>query len=258
MPTATLLPWFAPRLSPGISRVLTSIGHKTELVRGGQIGTSPFFKRVVFVRSGLLAQGVIHPVTNAPFMLTLSAAGSFGVLTRAIDAVDNLPRRYWAATQCEVFTVPPEIFLRVAEIEPAWNDELNRYALSRAICERLGLMVCQAASPAERLGVFLVSLVKAAGTPNICALPVKSFVRLPTAPSRRLTAALLNCRFEQIDETLRGWMRDGLMRMSGSKATVRADLLHTYETWLQPFLQMQPAIGLKAPERPAFDVSNLM
>lgn len=138
----TLLPWFAPRLSLGISRVLFSIGHKTVLMRGDQIGTSTFFKRVVFVQSGLLAQGVINPGTSSPFMLTLSAANSFGVPTRAIDALDNLPRRYWAVCRCEVLTVAPEIFLRVIEIDPNWNEELNRYALRRAFYERLGLMVC--------------------------------------------------------------------------------------------------------------------
>ena len=130
----TLLPWFAPRLSPGISRVLISIGHKTVLMRGDQIGTSTFFKRVVFVQSGLLAQGVINPGTSSPFMQTLSAANSFGVPTRAIDALDNLPRRYWAVCRCEVLTVAPEIFLRVIEIDPNWNEELNRYALRRAFC----------------------------------------------------------------------------------------------------------------------------
>lgn len=113
-----------------------------------------FFRRVVFVQSGLLAQGVINPGTSSPFMLTLSAAHSFGVPTRAIDALDNLPRRYWAVCRCEVLTVAPEIFLRVIEIDPNWNEELNRYALRRAFCERLGLMVCQAAAPEERFGVF--------------------------------------------------------------------------------------------------------
>ena len=108
-----------------------------------------FFRRVVFVQSGLLAQGVINPGTSSPFMLTLSAAHSFGVPTRAIDALDNLPRRYWAVCRCEVLTVAPEIFLRVIEIDPNWNEELNRYALRRAFCERLGLMVCQAAAPEQ-------------------------------------------------------------------------------------------------------------
>lgn len=49
-------------------------------------------------------------------MLTLSAAHSFGVPTRAIDALDNLPRRYWAVCRCEVLTVAPEIFLRVIKL----------------------------------------------------------------------------------------------------------------------------------------------
>ena len=143
------------------------------LQRGDQIGTSTFFRRVVFVQSGLLAQGVINPGTSSPFMLTLSAAHSFGVPTRAIDALDNLPRRYWAVCRCEVLTVAPEIFLRVIEIDPNWNEELNRYALRRAFCERLGLMVCQAAAPEERFGVFLTVLLKACGVLQIS----KSFRR---------------------------------------------------------------------------------
>lgn len=193
--------------------------------RGDQIGTSTFFRRVVFVQSGLLAQGVINPGTSSPFMLTLSAAHSFGVPTRAIDALDNLPRRYWAVCRCEVLTVAPEIFLRVIEIDPNWNEELNRYALRRAFCERLGLMVCQAAAPEERFGVFLTVLLKACGTTNIEEFPAKSFVRLSCAPSRRFMATLLNCQLEQIDTIFRDWIRNGAVKIVDHKLAVRADLL---------------------------------
>lgn len=251
----TLLPWFAPRLSPGISRVLTSIGHKTVLMRGDQIGTSSFFKRVVFVQSGLLAQGVINPGTSSPFMLTLSAACSFGVPTRAIDALDNLPRRYWAVCRCEVLTVAPEIFLRVAEIDHNWNDELNHYAVRRAFCERLGLMVCQAASPQERFGVFLVSLVKACSTTNICDLSAQSFVRLPATPSRRFVATLLNCQLDQIDAIFSHWLSDGLIKLIERKVAVRAELLQKYEAWLRPFLQMQSSVEPQKPAHQAFDIT---
>lgn len=255
MSTDTLLPWFAPRLSPGISRVLTSIGHKTVLMRGDQIGTSSFFKRVVFVQSGLLAQGVINPGTSSPFMLTLSANCSFGIPTRAIDALDNLPRRYWAVCRCEVLTVAPEIFLRVVEIDPNWNDELNRYAVRRAFCERLGLMVCQAASPQERVGVFLLSLAKACGTTNIGECSAKSFVRLPTAPSRRFIATLLNCQLEQIDTILLDWLNKGVVKLIDRKLAVRADLLQENEAWLQPFLQMQASVEPQRPAYQAFDIT---
>lgn len=251
----TLLPWFAPRLSPGISRVLTSIGHKTVLMRGDQIGTSTFFKRVVFVQSGLLAQGVINPGASSPFMLTLSAANSFGVPTRAIDALDNLPRRYWAVCRCEVLTVAPEIFLRVIEIDPNWNEELNRYALRRAFCERLGLMVCQAATPCERFGVFLTVLLKACGTTNIGEFPAKSFVRLPCAPLRRFVATLLNCQLEQIDTIFLDWICDGVVKIVDHKMAVRADLLQKNEAWLQPFLRMQPDIEQMKPAHRAFDIT---
>ncbi len=242
-----LLPWFAPRLSPGISRVLTSIGHPTVLVKGDQIGTSSFFKRIVFVKSGLLAQGVIDPETSSPFMLTLSAASSFGIPTRDIDALDNLPRRYWAVCRCEVLTVAPEIFLRVVEMDPNWNDEINRYAVRRAFSERLGLMVCQAASPEQRLGVFLVCLVQSGSSIKIGECPGKSFVRLPAAPSRRFLAAMLNCQLRQIEGIFQQWMEAGLVKFNGHEVELRADLLQKYDDWLQPFLQMQPAVQARRP-----------
>ena len=210
-----------------------------------------FFRRVVFVQSGLLAQGVINPGT----MLTLSAAHSFGVPTRAIDALDNLPRRYWAVCRCEVLTVAPEIFLRVIEIDPNWNEELNRYALRRAFCERLGLMVCQAAAPEERFGVFLTVLLKACGTTNIEEFPAKSFVRLSCAPSRRFMATLLNCQLEQIDTIFRDWIRNGAVKIVDHKLAVRADLLQKNEAWLRPFLRMQPDVEQTKPAHRAFDIT---
>lgn len=223
--------------------------------RGDQIGTSTFFRRVVFVQSGLLAQGVINPGTSSPFMLTLSAAHSFGVPTRAIDALDNLPRRYWAVCRCEVLIVAPEIFLRVIEIDPNWNEELNRYALRRAFCERLGLMVCQAAAPEERFGVFLTVLLKACGTTNIEEFPAKSFVRLSCAPSRRFMATLLNCQLEQIDTIFRDWIRNGAVKIVDHKLAVRADLLQKNEAWLRPFLRMQPDVEQTKPAHRAFDIT---
>lgn len=255
MSTDTLLPWFAPRLSPGVSRVLTSMGHKTVLMRGDRIGASVFFKRVVFVQQGLLAQGVVIPGTSSPFMLTLSAAGSFGIPTRAVDALDNLPRQYWAACRCEVLTVAPEIFLRVVEIDPKWNEEINLYGVRRAFCERLGLMVSQAAAPCDRFGVFVTALVKACGTTNIGEFPAKSFVRLPTAPSRRFVATLLNCQLEQIDFVLQSWMREGVAKVMGGHLAVRADVLQKHEAWLRPFLQMQPDVEQRRLAYQAFDIT---
>ncbi len=257
MSSVTLLPWFAPRLSPGICRVLSSIGHESTLTRGETIGTSAFFKRLVFVRSGLLAQAAFIPGTNMPFMLTLSAPSSFGYLTASIDVPDNLPRRYRAACRCEVLTVVPEIFLRVTEIEPAWNEEIASYAVRRAFCERLGLMVCQAAAPADRLGVFLLALAKSCGTANIGEMSTKSFVRLPSVPSRRCAATLLNCPLESIDAALASWGRGGRIRREGAVLSVKAELLQKYEAWLQPFLQMQPGREAAGRSRPTFDVSEL-
>lgn len=192
-----------------------------------------------------------------PFMLTLSAPSSFGYLTASIDVPDNLPRRYRAACRCEVLTVAPEIFLRVTEIEPAWNEEIASYAVRRAFCERLGLMVCQAAAPADRLGVFLLALAKSCGTANIGEMSAKSFVRLPSVPSRRCAATLLNCPLESIDAALASWGRGGRIRREGAVLSVKAELLQKYEAWLQPFLQMQPGREAAGRSRPTFDVSEL-
>lgn len=118
-------------------------------------------------------------------------------------------------------------------------------------------MVCQAAAPADRLGVFLLALAKSCGTANIGEMSAKSFVRLPSVPSRRCAATLLNCPLESIDAALASWGRGGRIRREGAVLSVKAELLQKYEAWLQPFLQMQPGREAAGRSRPTFDVSEL-
>ena len=48
------------------------------LQKGDEIVSSVFFSRLVFVRKGFLAQSLINPKSNTPFMLTFSGPMSFG------------------------------------------------------------------------------------------------------------------------------------------------------------------------------------
>ena len=116
-------------------------------------------------------------------------------------------------------------------------------------------MVCQAAAPEERFGVFLTVLLKACGTTNIEEFPAKSFVRLSCAPSRRFMATLLNCQLKQIDTIFRDWIRNGAVKIVDHKLAIRADLLQKNEAWLRPFLRMQPDVEQTKPAHRAFDIT---
>ncbi len=235
-----ILPWFSPGLSQGISRVILNIGSRGVLNKGQIVGTNAFFKRTMFVKSGFVAQGLINPGGTSPFMLTLSGPGSFGISTDAIDRLDHLPRRYWAATHCEVYTVNPELLLRLAEVEASWNRELNEYALRRAVSERLGLMMCQATGVEERLGVFFASLFASFSRSAVKEMEKGGdWLELPTPPSRKLVSAVLSCRSEEVDETLSRWWREKMIVFSNGRLLMRGSTLLRYWNMLQPFMQMQ-------------------
>lgn len=235
-----VLPWFAPNLSQAVTRVIVNIGSRSVLRVGQTIATSAFFNKMVFVKSGYLAQGVINPTNGAPFMLTLAGADSFGIATSAIDRLDHLPRRYWAATQCEIYTVNPELLLRLAEVEDSWNKELNGYALRRAVSDRLGLMIFQTTDIAQRLGVFLTSLYLASSRLSLKDLQTnEDWLRMPTPPSRKLIAAVLSCRQTEINDVLKHWFDEAILRFKDGGLWVRTAVLVEHWQWMQPFMQMQ-------------------
>lgn len=240
MNTFEILPWFAPVLSPNVTRVILNIGSRRVVPKGHSIGESAFFNRIVFVRRGFVAQGVINPGSSLPFMLTLAGANSFGIATNAVDCLDHLPRRYWAATHCEIFTVIPELLLRLSEVESSWNKELNDYAQRRAVSERLGLMVCQAADVHERLGVFLVAMYLAGGCGSCRDFESSNdWLRLPTPPSRKLLASVLSCRQSEIEDVLRGWLADGTLKFMGGGLFMQAKEFSSHWLWLKPFMRAQ-------------------
>ena len=258
MHQALLLPWFAPKLSQAVSRLILNIGRRCVLTKGQSVGTSTFFNRVVYVKSGLLAQGLINPGGTTPFMLTLAGPASFGIAGNAIDRLDNLPCRYWAATHCEVLTAMPELLLRLAEVEESLNRELTEHALRRAVSDRLSLMICQAAGPEDRLGVFMVSLLAVSGPGGFSVLNTNHmWLRLPTPPSRKLLAAVLSCRQSDVDSVLRGWIAGGSLRFADGALWMKRSVLLHYLDWMQPFVRMHSQMALAPSAVPSEQVVEL-
>ena len=240
MPSNSLLPWFSPLLSTAVSRVIYNLGHRSVLMRGEQIATSAFYNRVVFVKDGFLAQALLNPGSNTPFMLTLSGASTFGYLGHTSTQLDHLPRRYWAVTQCEILTVIPEILIRLSEVESSWSQELNTYGLKRAVSERLGLMVCQAAQPEQRLAAFLVSIFLSSVSNAHKKLESNtSWIALPALPSRKLIATVITCSTNTIDNIIRAWFIRGMIRHKDGAVQVKRQVLFDAWQWLLPFVQMQ-------------------
>jgi len=260
MTAAIPVPWFAPALSSAISRAILNLGRRVMLSKGEEIVSSVFFKRLVFVKAGFLAQSLINPRSNTPFMLTLSGAMSLGSTAGASVQLDQLPRRYWAVTPCEIYTMIPEILLRLADVERSWASELNSYTLRRAACERLGFMICQMMGHEQRLGCFILSALIASGH-DFAREVQKSrpYVALPLLPSRKLIASVTSSPIESHNETLRAWSRDGVLIHKDGKLWMSSRALEGYWEQLQPFLQMQTQLetALKPIASPADELKRL-
>lgn len=234
-----LLPWFAPKLSPAVCRVIQSLGRRAVLERGQTLGSSVFFKRLVYVHEGYLAQGVINPGGSRLFMLTLSGPGMLGATAGLVDPFDDLPRRYWAATHCVVLTLMPEILLRLAEVDERLNQELSTYAIRHAMCERMGLMVSQAATTEERLGVFIVAMLAAGGKFDPEKISDRSrWVPLNVLPSRKLVTAMLASDRASVRDVIKKWLKEDVLRWEKGAFFIRSDVLLKYRQWMQPFVRM--------------------
>jgi hypothetical protein len=250
MTASIQVPWFAPALSGAISRAVLNLGRRVMLQKGDEIVSSVFFSRLVFVRKGFLAQSLINPKSNTPFMLTFSGPMSFGCTAGASVQLDQLPRRYWAVTPCEIYTMIPEILLRLADVEKSWAAEINSYTLRRAACERLGLMICQMMGYEQRIGAFLLSALIASGNDFVRESQKRPpYVALPLLPSRKLIASVTSSPIEALNEILRMWVRDAVLVHQDGKLWMKARTLTECWDQLQPFLQMHEQ--LESALRPA-------
>lgn len=237
------MPWFAPTLSSALCRALHNLGHLSVLEKGEEIRQIPLSSRLVFVKSGFVAQALLNPISSTPFMMTLSGNNSLSYTAGVSRRIDHLSRRFWAATRCEVLTVIPEILLRVAEIDPVWNQELSNYTLDRAVNERLGLLICQVADVKTKLGVFVVSAVQAAGE-NLQKIfsGDADFCALPLMPSRQIIATVTSSPLDAQNLVCREWIENGDLFYENHKIFIRVSLLKSYWQWLRPFVQMQKQI----------------
>lgn len=249
-----LLPWFALKLSPDVSRVIQSLGRRAVLERGQTLGSSVFFNRLVYVQEGFLAQGVINPGGSRLFMMTLSGPGMLGATAGLVDSLDNLPRRYWAATHCVVLTLMPEILLRLSEVDDRLNQELSAYAIRHAMCERMGLMVSQASTVEERLGVFIVAMLAAAGRIDLEKISDKGrWVSFNVLPSRKLVTAMLVADEAALKDVIKKWLKEDVLRWEKGAFLVRSDMLLKYRQWMQPFVRMHENMVPMLHESKLFD-----
>ena len=103
----------------------------------------------------------------------------------------------------------------------------------------MGLMLCQAASVEERAGVFIVSSLMVRGKFSAGKTIASSrWIRLDVLPSRKLTAALLAVKEQQLKDVFRNWILEGTLRFNEGAFDVRSDMLSHYWRWMQPFVRM--------------------
>ena len=243
MVSLEVMPWFSPAVSPEISRVMHNLGYRTEFWPGDEIGRR-FFRRVVFMASGFAAGAVIAPGQHAPLLMTLAGAGSFAVTGSALSIDDNQPRRCWALTRCTTLSVSPEILLRLSEVESAWNKELTSYYVRRCVSERFGQMVCHVAKPDRRLGVLMATSLDAVAQPVHAKSreTADGWVRLPHLPSRKLIASVISCSSTTLDQVIRDWSDEGILRHAEGALWMKKTAVTEHRQWLTPFLQMQKDI----------------
>ncbi|MCF0253171.1 MAG: hypothetical protein HUK26_02405 [Duodenibacillus sp.] len=226
-----------------MSRIISSLGHSFVLARGERFGTNPFFDKVIYVKRGFLVQALLNPGSHTPFMMFMAGPGSLAAMSSAISSVDNLPRKLWAGTSCELLSISPEILLRLADVEPAWGEDLLSYGVRRAVSERIGMMVTQVADFDRRCGVFLWA-VYCAGEPSAASKLASSATWLPllNLPSRKLLMNVISSSRTTVDDVIRRWAADGMIVRKNHQLLVRRSFLHEQWQWIRPFLQMQTSL----------------
>ena len=177
-----------------------------------------------------------------------------GATAGRVDSLDNLPRRYWAATHCVVLTLMPEILLRLSEVDDRLNQELSAYAIRHAMCERMGLMVSQASTVEERLGVFIVAMLAAAGRIDLEKISDKGWwVSFYVLPSRKLVTAMLVADEAALKDVIKKWLKEDVLRWEKGAFLVRSDMLLKYRQWMQPFVRMHENMVPMLHESKLFD-----
>ncbi len=232
------LPWFAPRVSPALAVLVRNLGHKVVHSRGDTLYDSGnLFERLMYVQSGVAAKAVFLPGFDMPFFLSLALPGSLIGCIDTLYVKDQLPRRHWAVSNCELLTVPKELLLKLADHEVEWHKQLAGYNAACSLSDRMGLMVSRAGESERRLGVFLVSLCKRGGASVLDDLKdaKKEWIVLPPLPPRRLIAQVIGCEVKLVDEILLAWINEGTFKKIHRNLLIRREKLLDNFDWLSRF-----------------------
>lgn len=232
------LPWFSPRVSPALAVLVRNLGHKMTRARGDTLYESDsLFERLMYVQSGVAAKAIFLPGFDSPFFLSLALPGSLIGCVDTLYANDQLSRRHWAVSGCELLTIPKELLLKLADHEVEWHKQLAAYSAGCNLADRMGLMVSRAGESERRLGVFLVSLCNRSSqsVPDELKDAKKEWIALPPLPPRRLIAQVVGCEVEKIDEILLAWIREGTFKKIHRNLLIRREKLLDNMNWLARF-----------------------
>lgn len=254
--SVSLLPWFAPKLSPSMMGVLNSLGHEVRYTRGEVVYESPgFFRRLMLVRRGIVARALMDPMHSDPLLVALSGAGALCGSCETLYVQDRMVRRHWCMTSAEVLVVNADLLLCICDQNPAWQRELSHYSAICAVCDRLGLLITHATTLAERLGVFTITSALA-GDPtflNRFRDASVEWVPLPVLPSMHVAASLLNANNAQIRAVLHGWLEEDVIRWRSHKILLSRSRFASYWERIEPILRtveaFEPELPMKLPVR---------
>lgn len=235
-----ILPWLSPRLSQSMRFVLAGIGHSQRFARGEVIYSAPgFFGTLMYVRSGFVVKALLDPVRDEPLLLSLAGAGALCGSYENLYVRDRMPRRHWCLTTTEVLIVNQELLLKIADENYEWQRELAGYSSSAALCDRLGMYLNYSGSVEERFGTLLLLMLQGENptvASNLVAQGIE-WIELSFFPDKLTIARLLGCKFEMINEVIRQWVKDDVIRRRGHKIWFRRKVFINYWNWFLPFLR---------------------
>lgn len=230
-----LTPWFSPRLTPHATRVVQALGHPIRAHRGAVLGAEDSrVTRLLFVQRGLVARTLVNPRRSQPLAWQLAGAGSLCGGCQNMYSGEHWPRRHVALRDSEVLEVPHELMLKIADRDVALHREMAAYCERSAMSDKLGMLVTQLSSNAERVRHFMAAALIHSGVrlaPSTEEAP--SWLRLPPLPRRAEVAQAIGCSHDVLDRILLGMIESGdLERRPGALFVTRRLVEPSWE-WLR-------------------------
>lgn len=232
-------PWFAPQLTPPLIRLMSQLGHRTFVPKGKVIfAKCSFFSqsRIHYVKSGFVAQALIHTGSNFPMLVTLSSNGSFCGGEQEIYAKDPMPRKHWAVTDCEILSVPTELLRQLADRNISIHRELAAYAAQSANNDRIGMLISHMADDEQRLGVFAASMFLARGENLSAKCHPGEWLELPKMPHRDLISSITMVNQRSMNEIIKSWVAAGDLAHRNGRIWLSAGRLEPSYKWLRQLM----------------------